>query len=79
VVRVFGREVIHEKRDYVNENITLGDAWLMCDQSLMLGFGGFDSRDIDSEMMGKSRAIAAIEPVQGDTELVADSLGRVNG
>jgi hypothetical protein len=42
-------------------------------------FGGFDSRDIDSEMMGKPRAIAAIEPIKGDTVFVADSVGRVDG
>jgi hypothetical protein len=29
----------------------------------MLGFAGFDSRDIDSEMMGKLRAIAAKKPI----------------
>ena len=45
----------------------------------MLGFAGFVSRDIDSEMMGKHRAIAAIEPIKGDTVFVANSVGRVDG
>ena len=45
----------------------------------MLGFVGFDSRNVDSEMIGKSRAIAAIEPVQGDTVFVADLKSRVDG
>jgi hypothetical protein len=44
-----------------------------------VGVGGFDSRDIDSEMMGKPRAIAPIEPIKGDTVFVADSVGRVDG
>ena len=30
-------------------------------------------------MMGKPRAIAAIEPIKGDTVFVADSVGRVDG
>jgi len=72
-VRVFGRELIHKKRDSVNRKITFSDQWLM------LGLGGFDSRDIDSEMMGKLRAIAAIEPIKGDTVFVADSVGRLDG
>ena len=38
----------------------------------MFGFDGFDSRDIESEMMGKLRAIAAIEPIKGDAVFVAD-------
>jgi hypothetical protein len=54
------------------EKITLSDQWLM------LGFVGFDSRDVDSEMVGKSRAITAIEPVQGDTVFVADSKSRLD-
>ena len=29
--------------------------------------------------MGKARAIAAIEPIKGDTVFVADSVGRVDG
>jgi hypothetical protein len=45
----------------------------------MLGFGGFDSRDIESEMMGKPRAIAAIEPIKGDAVFVADSVGCLDG
>jgi hypothetical protein len=45
----------------------------------MLALGGFDSRDIDSEMMGKHRTIAAIEPIKSDTVFVADSLGRFDG
>jgi hypothetical protein len=45
----------------------------------MLGLGGFDPRDIDSEMMGKVRAIAAIEPIKSDTVFVADSVRRVDG
>jgi len=45
----------------------------------MLGSGGFDSRDIDSELMRKPRAIAAIEPIKGDAVFVTDSVGRVDG
>jgi hypothetical protein len=44
----------------------------------MLRLGGFDPCDIDSEMMGKPRAIAAIEPIKGDTVFVADPLSRVD-
>ncbi len=73
-VRVFRRELIHKKRDSVNGKVS---------RSVMkwstLGFGGFNSRDIDSQMMGKPRAIAAIEPIKGDTVFIADSVGRVNG
>jgi hypothetical protein len=29
--------------------------------------------------MGKARAIAAIEPIKGDTVFVADSVGRIDG
>jgi hypothetical protein len=71
--RVLGREIIHKKANLVNEKITFGDLWLM------LGIGGFDSRDNDSEMMGKPRAIAAVEPIKGDTVFVADPVGRVYG
>jgi hypothetical protein len=45
----------------------------------MSGLGGFDMRDLDSEMIGKLRAIAAIEPIKGDTVFVADSESRVDG
>ena len=45
----------------------------------MLAFGSFDPRDIDSEMMGKHRAIAPIQPIQADTVFVADSVGRIDG
>jgi hypothetical protein len=55
------------------ELITISDLWLMSE------LGGFDSRDIDGEMMGKLRAITAIEPIKGETVFVADSEGRVNG
>ena len=41
--------------------------------------GSFNSCDIDSEMMGKPRAIAAIEPIKGDTVFVTDSVGRIDG
>jgi hypothetical protein len=44
-----------------------------------LGIVGFDSRDIDSEMMGKPRAIAAIEPIKSDAVFVADSVGCLDG
>jgi hypothetical protein len=46
-VRVFGREFIHKRRGSVNKKITLSDQWLR------FGLGGFDPRDIDSEMMGE--------------------------
>ena len=46
---------------------------------LEVGVGCFDSRDINSQMMGKPRAIAAIEPIKGDTVFVAESVGRVDG
>jgi len=42
----------------------------------MSGIGGFDLRDIDSQSMGKRRAISAIEPIKRDTVFVTDSLGR---
>jgi hypothetical protein len=45
----------------------------------MFGLGGFDSRDIESEMMGKLRAIAAIEPIKGDAVFVTDFVCRVDG
>ena len=45
----------------------------------MLSIGGFDARDNDSKVMGKPRAIAAIEPIKGDTVFVANSVGRVYG
>jgi hypothetical protein len=45
----------------------------------MFGLGGFDSRDIESEMMRKLRAIAAIEPIKGDAVFVADFVCRVDG
>ena len=45
----------------------------------MSGFGNFDSRDINSKMIGKPRAIAAIEPIKSGTVFVADSVGRVEG
>jgi hypothetical protein len=38
-----------------------------------------DARDIDSAMMGKSRAITAIEPLKGDTVFVADAKSWVDG
>jgi hypothetical protein len=72
-VRVFGRQIIHKKRDSVNEKLTISDLWLMFD------LGGFDPRNINSEMMGKLRAIATIEPIQGNTVFVADPVGRVDG
>jgi hypothetical protein len=45
----------------------------------MSGLGGFDSRDLDREMMGKLRAIAAIEPIKGETVFVTDSESRIDG
>jgi hypothetical protein len=61
-----------ELRDSVNRKLTFGDLWLMS------GLGSLDSRDVDSETMGKRRAIAAIEPIKSDTVLVADTEGRVD-
>jgi len=37
----------------------------------MSALGPFNARYLDSEMMGKSRAIAAIEPIQADAVPVA--------
>ena len=71
-MRVFGREIIHKTRVSVNRKVTFGDLWLM------LGLGSFYSLDVDSETMGKRRAIAAIEPIKSDTVLVADTEGRVD-
>ena len=71
-VRVFGREIIHKTRVSVNRKVTFGDLWLM------LGLGSLYSLDVDSETMGKRRAIAAIEPIKSDTVLVADTEGRVD-
>jgi len=45
---------------------------------VMLRIGGFDSRDNDSEMTGKPRAIAAIAN-KGDTVFVANYVGRIYG
>jgi hypothetical protein len=45
----------------------------------MSGLGGFDLRDIDSQAMGKGRAIATKEPIKGDAVFVADSVSRVDG
>ena len=70
---VFGREIIHKTRVSVNRKVTFGDLWLM------LGLGSFYSLDVDSETMGKRRAIAAIEPIKSDTGFVADSLGSFDG
>ena len=69
---VFGREIIHKTPVSVNRKVTFGDLWLM------LGLGSFYSLDVDSETMGKRRAIAAIEPIKSDTVLVADTEGRVD-
>jgi hypothetical protein len=44
----------------------------------MSGLGSLDSRDVDSETMGKRRSIAAIEPIKSDTVLVADTERRVD-
>lgn len=71
-VRVLGREIIHKTRASVNRKTTLGDLWLT------LGLGSFNSGDVDSETMGKRRAIAAIEPIKSDTVLVAYTEGRVD-
>lgn len=70
---MFGRENIYKTRDFVNRKFTFSDVWLM------LASGGFDTRDIDSEMMRKRRAVTAIEPIQADAVFVADSLSRVDG
>ena len=56
-----------------NEKSRLVIAWLI------LGLAGFDSRDLDSEFMGKRRAVAAIEPIKSDAVFVADSVGSVDG
>ena len=72
-MRLFGREIIYKKRDSVNEKITFSDLWLM------FGVCSFDTRDIDSKMMGQPRAIAAIEPIKGNTVFVADTMGGVDG
>jgi hypothetical protein len=45
----------------------------------MSGLGGFDLCDIDSQSMGKRRAIATKEPIKGDAVFVADSVSRVDG
>jgi hypothetical protein len=45
----------------------------------MSGLGGFDLRDVDSQSMGKRRAIATKEPIKGDAVFVADSMSRVDG
>jgi hypothetical protein len=45
----------------------------------MSGLGGFDTRDLDSEMIGKPRPIAAIEPIKGETVFLTDSESRVDG
>jgi hypothetical protein len=45
----------------------------------MLELGDFDARDLDSEMIGKPRAIAAIEPIKGEIVFVADPESRVDG
>ena len=45
----------------------------------MSGLGGFDLRDVDSQSMGKRRAIATKEPIKGDAVFVADSVSRVDG
>ena len=70
---VFGRGIIDKTRDSVNRKLTFCDLWLI------LGLGSFDSRDVDSETMGKRRAIAAIEPIKSDTVFVADFVSRVDG
>ena len=72
-VRVLGREFIHKRRDSVNRKITKGDGWVMS------GFGSFNSRDLDSKLIGEHRAIATIEPIKSDTVFVADFVGRVDG
>ena len=70
---VFGRQIIHKKRDSVNKKLTISELWLM------FGLGDFDSRNINSEMMGKLRAITTIEPIQSNTVFVADPVGSVDG
>jgi hypothetical protein len=45
----------------------------------MSDLGSFDAGNLDSEMMGESRAIAAIEPIKRDAVFVADSLGCLDG
>ena len=70
---VFGREIIHKTRVSVNRKVTVRD---LC---LMLGLGSFYSLDVDSETMGKRRAIAAIEPIKGNAVLLADTEGGLDG
>ena len=55
------------------EKPTLRELWLMSE------LGGFDLCDLDSEMIGKLRAIAALEPIKGKTVLVTDTESRVYG
>ena len=47
------------------KNVTVSES------ELMPALGTFNARYLDSEMMGKSRAIAAIEPIQADAVPVA--------
>ena len=70
---VFGRQIIHKKRDSVNKKLTISELWLM------FGLGDFDSRNINSEIMGNLRAIITIEPIQSNTVFVADPVGSVDG
>ena len=70
---VFGRQIIHKKRDSVNKKLTISELWSM------FGLGDFDSRNINSEMMGKLRAITTIKPIQSNTVFVADPVGSVDG
>jgi hypothetical protein len=43
----------------------------------MIGFSGFDARDIDRN--GQPRPISAIKPIEAETIFVTDLEGRLNG
>jgi hypothetical protein len=45
----------------------------------MLKIGSFDVRYLHSETMWKRRAIAAIQPIKGNTVLFAETEGRLDG
>jgi hypothetical protein len=45
----------------------------------MLERVGFAARYLDCETMWKRRAIAAIEPIEGDAVLLADTEGGLDG
>jgi hypothetical protein len=42
-------------------------------------FRALDPRDLDRAVVGKHRAVGAIEPIEGDAVFAADLLGRADG